>query len=102
MGLLFRTAGGGKAVKAALQRRGAEAWGHSVADLLSELARTEAAAAALRDNALELDKVYIPSRYPDAHQSGSPRTRYTQIEADRLVEYADRIVALCARLLSAS
>ena len=27
---------------------------------------------ALRDAALELDKAYIPARYPNAHPSGRP------------------------------
>jgi len=31
----------------------------------------------LKDAALELDKAYIPTRYPDAHPTGSPRDRYT-------------------------
>jgi HEPN domain-containing protein len=79
---------------------GAEAWGYSIADLLQELARQHPVAPALIDGALELDKVYIPSRYPNAHPSGSPRRRYTQREADRLIAYAEEIVEFCARLLS--
>jgi HEPN domain-containing protein len=90
-----------KAAKAAFQSMGAEAWGHSVADLLQELSRTHPHASTLRDAALELDKAYIPARYPDAHPSGSPRRRYTKAEADRLVEHAERIVTWCAGLLPA-
>jgi HEPN domain-containing protein len=89
-----------KAVKAVFQKMGAEAWGYSIADLLQELARQHPVAPALIDGALELDKVYIPSRYPNAHPSGSPRRRYTQREADRLIAYAEEIVEFCARLLS--
>lgn len=105
------------AVKAVFQRHGAVAWGHSVADLLAELARpsdSEAAdpsresddpfvdrVGALRTAALELDKAYIPARYPDAHPSGSPRDLYSLTEAQRLVEHARAIVQLCTDLLSA-
>jgi HEPN domain-containing protein len=89
-----------KAVKAAFQKMGAEAWGHSVADLLQELSRHHASASRLIDEALELDKAYIPTRYPNAHPSGSPRQRYTEREAERLIGYAERIVDFCARLLS--
>ena len=89
-----------KAVKAVFQKMGAEAWGHSVADLLQELARRHPVAPALIDGALELDKAYIPSRYPNAHPSGSPRRRYTKREAERLIGYAEEIVEFCARLLS--
>ena len=91
-----------KAVKAVFQRMGAEAWGHSVADLVEELARSHPGIADLRDAALELDKAYIPTRYPNAHPSGSPRRRYTRAESERLVEYAGRIVAFCEGLLSRS
>lgn len=88
-----------KGVKAALQRLGAEAWGHSVADLLTELTKTHPTASEFGDIALELDKVYIPSRYPDAHPTGSPRRRYTRTEAERLLDYADQIIRFCASLL---
>ena len=88
-----------KAVKALFQRMGAVVWGHSVADLLDELAQRQAVPEDLRDAALELDKAYIPSRYPDAHPSGSPRRRYIRAEAERLVEYAAKIVRFCEGLL---
>lgn len=89
-----------KAVKALFQRIGAVVWGHSVADLLEELAQRQVVPEHLRDAALELDKSYIPSRYPDAHPSGSPRRRYIRAEAERLVEYAAQIVGFCEGLLS--
>jgi HEPN domain-containing protein len=89
-----------KAVKALFQSMGAVVWGHSVADLLEELAQRQAVPEDIRDAALELDKAYIPSRYPDAHPSGSPRRRDIRVEAERLVEYAARVVKFCAGLLS--
>jgi HEPN domain-containing protein len=89
-----------KAVKAVFQKRGAEAWGHSVADLLDELAPSHPVPEGLRDAALELDKAYIPARYPNAHPSGSPRRRYTRTEAERMVAYAEKIVQFCEGLLS--
>jgi HEPN domain-containing protein len=89
-----------KAVKAVFQKMGAEAWGHSVADLLEELGRSQLVPEALRDIALELDKVYIPARYPDAHPSGSPRRRYIRTEAQRMVTYADEIIQFSQGLLS--
>lgn len=89
-----------KAVKAVFQKKGAEAWGHSVSDLLIELAKSHTVDAGLIDSGLELDKAYIPARYPDAHPSGSPRHRYTKAEAERLVEHARRIVEFCEDLLS--
>lgn len=89
-----------KAVKAVFQRLGGEAWGHSVADLLRELSRYYLVPEELMQAALELDKAYIPTRYPNAHPSGSPRRRYTKEEALRLIAYAERILRFCQGLLA--
>ena len=92
--------GAEKAVKAVFQRMGAEAWGHSVADLQKELSAKVEVPENLMAGALELDKAYIPARYPNAHPSGSPRNRYTKEEAGRLVKRAEKIIKYCSRLLS--
>ena len=55
---------------------------------------------ALSEMALELDKAYIPTRYPNAHPSGSPRRRYTRLEAERMVAYAEEILEFSEGLLS--
>jgi HEPN domain-containing protein len=89
-----------KAVKAVFQKMHAEAWGHSVADLLQELSTKLDVPSDLIDAALELDKAYIPTRYPNAHPSGSPRRKYTKDESKRLVEYAQRIFKFCTGILS--
>lgn len=89
-----------KAVKAVFQKIGAEAWGHSVADLLIELSKKFQVPEKLINWALELDKVYIPARYPDAHPSGSPRSRYTEEEAKRSISYGEEILKFCEDLLS--
>jgi len=59
--------------------------------LLKELARWHRLPEELLDDALELDKAYISTRYPNAHPSGAPRDRYTEKEARRLIGYAERI-----------
>ena len=89
-----------KAIKAVFQKMGAEAWGHSVADLLRELSSKVKVSEELMNRALELDKAYIPTRYPNAHPSGSPRQRYTREEAERLIRYAQKIFKFCSGLLS--
>ena len=89
-----------KAAKAALQRIGGEAWGHSVADLLREVGKWESVSDDLVDAGLELDKAYIPARYPNAHPSGAPRTRYTRPEAERLVLRAEHVIRFCEGFLS--
>lgn len=89
-----------KAVKAVFQKMGAEAWGHSVYDLLQALRERVEVEEELLDHALELDKAYIPTRYPNAHPSSSPRRRYTKREAERLVAYAESILRFCKDILS--
>jgi len=89
-----------KAVKAVFQAIGAEAWGHSVAGLLEELEEKFNIPKALIDKALELDKVYIPARYPNAHPRGSPFKLYTRIEAERMISYAGDIIEFCESILS--
>lgn len=89
-----------KAVKAVFQKLGAEAWGHSVYDLLTGLREKLDVDEKLLEYALELDKAYIPARYPNAHPSLSPRRRYTRAEAERLIGYAEVIVDFCKALLS--
>jgi HEPN domain-containing protein len=92
--------GAEKAVKAVFQKIGAEAWGHVVADLLEALDQHFNVPKNLIEKALELDKSYIPTRYPDAHPSGAPWKKYTKKEARRLLGYADEIVKFCSNILS--
>ncbi|MEM3061808.1 MAG: HEPN domain-containing protein [Candidatus Bathyarchaeia archaeon] len=89
-----------KAIKAVFQKLGVEAWGHSVYDLLVNLQYGEKVCEELLDCALELDKAYIPTRYPNAHPSSSPRRRYTKNEAERMIKYAEKILKFCKDILS--
>lgn len=87
-------------MKAVFQRLGAVAWGHSVAGLLEELAQKLPVPEALLDAASELDKAYIPSRYPDALPEGAPFQRYRRGEAERLLGHAEAVYAYCEGVLS--
>ncbi|MGQ9596398.1 MAG: HEPN domain-containing protein [Thermoproteota archaeon] len=89
-----------KALKAVFQKFGAEAWGHSVYDLLVNLKERERISDELLECALELDKAYIPARYPNAHPSSSPRKRYVKNEADRMIRNAEKILEFCKSVLS--
>src|SRR4030067_3682356 len=89
-----------KAVKAVFQKMGAEAWGHSVSDLLQELSKRYEVPKELMDGALELDKAYIPTRYQNAHPSGSPSSGFIEEEDRRLFNYADKIIKFCSDFLS--
>ena len=73
--------GAEKALKAAFQKMGAEAWGHSVVGLLKELSARVKVPPGLLEACQELDKAYVPTRYPNAFPSGSPSQYYNKKEA---------------------
>ena len=89
-----------KAVKALFQKLGADAWGHSVTMLLSSLPKPADPTEALINCAKELDRHYITSRYPNSHPSGAPFQYYTRAEAERAIQYADRIISFCEDKIS--
>ncbi|MEN2975451.1 MAG: HEPN domain-containing protein [Candidatus Caldarchaeales archaeon] len=89
-----------KAVKAVYQAIGAEAFGHSVAGLLIRLPEEFKSSEELIRLARELDKAYIPTRYPNALPEGAPYESYTREEAERLISYAEKILKFCEDILS--
>src|SRR5437868_6750359 len=72
-----------KAIKALFQHLHLEAWGHVLSALLEHLPNESIATTELMDRAKELDKHYIPTRYPNGFERGAPVDYYTQREADR-------------------
>ena len=84
-----------KAVKALFQKLNMEIWGHSISRLLSALPDEYKPPKSLIDKAKEIDKHYIPSRYPNSHPEGAPYEYYTEGEAKRVVKYAEEIVKFC-------
>lgn len=86
---------GEKAVKALYQKLGADAWGHSITGLLQSLPADLQPPEELLDVARELDKFYIPPRYPNAHPGGAPMDYYTRVEAERAIGYAQRVIIFC-------
>ncbi len=82
-----------KAVKALHYAHGRAAWGHSIVELLDELRDVESVDEDLYVAARELDRHYIPSRYPNAFESGYPGMYYDRPTAERAVEAASRILS---------
>jgi HEPN domain-containing protein len=90
----------GKAVKAVYMRRHSEAWGHRVALLLQELAAvTVDVPAETVDSGKLLDQYYIPTRYPNGFESGSPKDFFTREQASDAVRRAQSIIQWCEGLL---
>ena len=89
-----------KAAKAAHAALGQEAWGHVVTELLDALrSRSPGIDEALLDRARALDKLYIPTRYPNGLASGAPADFYTRAEAERAIADAEAILAICRTML---
>lgn len=84
-----------KAVKALYESRNMETWGHSVSRMLEHLPEDVKPATELIDKAKELDRHYIPTRYPNFHSEGAPLDYYTRGDAERAVGHAQEIVEFC-------
>ncbi len=89
-----------KAAKALFQKLGADAWGHSVNILLSNLPESVRPESGLIDRARQLDRHYIASRYPNSHPAGAPFEYYTKEDSERAVQYADEIIQFCENKIS--
>ncbi len=93
---------GEKALKAYWIRLDLEPWGHSLARLIKDLPEAERAHwRPLLEAALALDKLYIPTRYPDALAELTPGEAYTATEASVAIAHARNILdAAAARIAS--
>jgi HEPN domain-containing protein len=68
--------------------------------LLASLPAEVAVLPALLDQAKELDKHYIPTRYPNGFERGAPTDFYTRAEAERAINQAETIVEFCRHKIS--
>jgi len=84
-----------KAVKALYQSIHVDAIGHSVSRMLKDLPASLRPPEELVERAKELDKHYVPSRYPNFHPEGAPLDYYTAAEARRALDGAKEIVEYC-------
>lgn len=84
-----------KAIKALFQKHHRDAWGHTLSLLLTSLPEGDRPDDALVDRAKELDKHYIPTRYPNGFERGAPVDFYTAREADQAIANAEAIVEFC-------
>lgn len=83
-----------KACKALLYYVNEAPLGHSIRELLaryfSRIGR--APLSDLMVYARELDRHYIPSRYPNAHPSGTPHEAYDEETSKRALEAAEKVI----------
>ncbi len=82
-----------KAIKALHYSRGARAvLGHSVRGLIERLEPREGTLAGLLDAARELDLLYVPARYPNGLDQGTPAEAFGEAQSGRASELAAAIV----------
>jgi HEPN domain-containing protein len=82
-----------KALKAVWICLDLDPWGHSCGRLIRDLpesAKNEFSG--LMDLALALDKLYIPTRYPDALVELTPAEAFTRAEAEAAIQSAKQIL----------
>ena len=89
-----------KAIKALFQRLHLDAWGHVLSVLLNQLPENVKPASELVDRAKELDKHYIPTRYPNGFERGAPVDFYTAKEAEEAIANAEAILEFCRNKIS--
>jgi HEPN domain-containing protein len=86
-----------KAVKAMHYLQGARAvLGHTVRALIQSLDPRSAALEGLLDAARELDLFYVPTRYPNGLDEGTPGQAFAAAHSSRAIELATRIVDAAA------
>lgn len=89
-----------KASKALLYFLNESPWGHSVRELLERFfEKTGKFDEKLLTFSRELDRHYIPSRYPDALPSGAPHEAYDRETSERAIEIAEKVVEYARKFM---
>jgi len=91
---------GEKALKALVARLGGDAWGHSLLMLVTALAERDPDAGTLRESAIILDRLYIPTRYPNGFDAGAPADYFLEADSRHAIANAERILEFVRRRLS--
>jgi len=88
-----------KAVKALCQAKKVEARGHMITRLLEAVSVEVTAAPEVLSAAKALDRHYIPARYPNSFETGTPADYYTSEDAQDAIGHAQRIIEFCQQHL---
>lgn len=89
-----------KAVEAVYARLRGAAWGRSVVELLEGLSERVEVPEEVRDAGRRLDRFYVPARYPNGWESGSPHRSFGEEDADGAVRDPDAVLRFCEGLLA--
>lgn len=89
-------------LKGLLRASGKLATGHSVIKLVYEIASFDIVIPMeIEVCSKELDKVYIPARYPDAYAWGAPVDYYTEDDARESIKCAERVLNFALGVVNA-
>lgn len=89
-----------KGVKAVFQKLNAVAWGHSLLELMKVLSKKTAVGEGLLNCARDLDRYYVPTRYPNSFESGSPYEYFARKDAEDALVCSKRIIEFCKSFLA--
>ena len=81
-----------KAVKALYEYLGGEGRGHTISKLLRDLPENYRPSPDLLEMAADLDKLYIPTRYPNGFENGYPGEFFHRANAEEAIAKARRII----------
>ncbi len=87
-----------KAVKAVLIAADRDPWGHSISRLVADGDLPELVP--FLDDALDLDKFYIPTRYPNGLPELIPQEAYRERDGRQALDAAARLLAACRAILN--
>jgi HEPN domain-containing protein len=83
------------ALKALLFSRRIDAWGHMLTKLLVTVPGDIGVPDDVRAAAAFLDRLYIPTRYPNGFEEGVPRDYFVASDADDALARAEVVVEFC-------
>ncbi len=85
-----------KSVKAAWYFLGISPWGHSVQKLVEEYPETDGLKDAedMLRKAKVLDRLYVPTRYPNGLPDFTPERNYSAVDSRQAIEFAEHFLAV--------
>lgn len=82
-------------VKAVYHVEGRDAWGHMIVKLLNGLVDRIEIPSEVFNSANELDRFYVPTRYPNGFEEGSPKDYFDEDDTIVALAHCRRIVRFC-------
>jgi HEPN domain-containing protein len=93
-----------KSVKAAWYSIGTDPWGHSIQKLIEQFPERERLEASddLIGKARILDRLYVPTRYPNGLPDLTPEQNYAAADSKQAIELAEHFLAAAGHWIGAS